>query len=181
MSIMGGLWSRSDVTCKLLKIKRSRAGKFLLDKSSSLRNMLLFFLTCRWQHHDINIFKNISLLSKDWPPFFVRVFWVTKPHLRSHSIKCFFIRIIIEPIFVSIVIKSPVYISFDYSWPLFNSPWMSPAWNSWWFVRASGYRELVRHARNHYLLRSHSLGCNVMETLLNILRTTEAQRRWFCL
>ena len=85
MSIMGGLWSRSDVTCKLLEIKRSRAGKFLLDKSSSLRNMLLFFLTCRWEHHDINIFKNISLLSKDWPPFFVRVFWVTKPHLRSQG------------------------------------------------------------------------------------------------
>lgn len=127
MSIMGGLWSRSDVTCKFLEIKRSRAGQFLLDKSSSLGNMLLFFLTCRWEHHDINIFKNISLFIKD----------------------CFFIQIIIELIFVSIVIKSTVYISFDYSWPWFSSPWMSPAWNSWWFVRASGYRELVRHARNH--------------------------------
>lgn len=180
---MGGLWSRSDVTCKLLEIKRSRASKFLLDKSSSLRNMLIFSLTCRWEHHDRNIFKNISLLSKDWPPFFVRVFWVTKPHLRSQGpLNQMFLHS--DHYWAHLRFhsnQSTVYISFDYSWPRFNSPWMSPAWNSWWFVRASGYRELVRHARNHYLLRSHSLGCNVMEALLNILRTTEAQRRWFCL
>lgn len=74
MSIMGGLWLRSDVICKLLEIKRLRVGKFFLDKFFSLRNMLFFFLICRWEYYDINIFKNIFLLSKDWLFFFVCVF-----------------------------------------------------------------------------------------------------------